>query len=217
MPRLERTRRNRSSHRKKTVNTSKTTSAAAKTPRAIDRIRAVADEMFYREGIRAIGVDEIVHRAGVTKPSLYRSFASKDELAAAYLKDYDERFCRRFDEAGVGREHDPRGHLFAYLEGLARRAAKPGYRGCGLTNAAVEYPQADHPARKVADASKRAFRSRLVALAKAMGADDPQTLGDGLLLLIEGTYASGQLFGRGGPAKSLVENARRLVDASLAR
>lgn len=185
-------------------------------PRAADRIRAVADEMFYREGIRAIGVDEIVTRAGVTKPSLYRSFASKDELAAAYLADYDERFCRKFDEAGVGRERDPRGHVLAYLEGLARRATKAGYRGCGLTNAAVEYPQPDHPARKVAESSKRAFRARLVALAKAMGAGDPQALGDGLLLLIEGTYASGQLFGRGGPAKSLLDNARRLIDASLA-
>lgn len=189
--------------------------APAKPPRAIDRIRAVADEMFYREGIRAIGVDEIVNRAGVTKPSLYRSFASKDELAAAYLKDYDEHFCRKFDEAGIGREHDPRGHLFAYLEGLARRATKAGYRGCGLTNAAVEYPQAGHPARQVAEASKRAFRARLAALAMAMGADDPQALGDGLLLLIEGTYASGQLFGKDGPAKSLVANARQLVDASL--
>lgn len=185
-------------------------------PRAADRIRAVADEMFYREGIRAIGVDEIVTRAGVTKPSLYRSYASKDELAAAYLADYDERFCRKFDEAGIGLEHDPRGHVLAYLEGLAQRATKAGYRGCGLTNAAVEYPQPNHPARKVAESSKRVFRARLVALAQAMGAGDPQALGDGLLLLIEGTYASGQLFGKGGPAKSLLDNARRLIDASLA-
>lgn len=184
-------------------------------PRAADRIRAVADEMFYREGIRAIGVDEIVTRAGVTKPSLYRSYASKDELAAAYLKDYDERFCRLFDEAGAGHEDDPRGHLLAYLEGLAQRATKDGYRGCGLTNAAVEYPQADHPARKVAEASKRAFRARLVALAKAIGAHDPQSLGDGLLLLIEGSYASGQLFGEDGPAASLVGTAKQLIAAAV--
>ncbi len=51
---------------------------------AVDRIRKTARELFYREGIRAVGVDEIVTRAGVTKPSLYRSFSSKDELAAAY-------------------------------------------------------------------------------------------------------------------------------------
>lgn len=188
----------------------------AKPPRAIDRIRAVADEMFYREGIRAIGVDEIVNRAGVTKPSLYRSFASKDELAAAYLRDYEAAFWERFDAAAKGHENDARAHLLAYFDGLAQRASKGGYRGCGLTNAAVEYPQAEHPARKVAEANKRALRSRLAAMAKDMGAADPQALGDGLLLLLEGAYASGQLFGKGGPARSLVENAQRLIDASVA-
>ena len=59
---------------------------------AADRIRRTAREMFYRDGIRAVGVDAIVTQAGVTKPSLYRSFASKDELAAAYLRDYDAEF-----------------------------------------------------------------------------------------------------------------------------
>ncbi|WP_291187118.1 TetR/AcrR family transcriptional regulator [Dokdonella sp.] len=189
--------------------------SSATPPRAIDRIRAVADDMFYREGIRAIGVDEIVTRAGVTKPSLYRSFASKDELAAAYLRDYEAAFWERFDAAAKGHEHDPRAHLLAYFEGLAQRASKGGYRGCGLTNAAVEYPQAEHPARKVAEANKRALRSRLAAMAKDMGAADAQALGDGLLLLLEGAYASGQLFGKGGPVRSLVENAQRLIDASV--
>ena len=65
----------------------KADSAAAAPLRAADRIRASASELFYREGIRAVGVDEVVDRAGVTKPSLYRSFASKDDLAAAYLRD----------------------------------------------------------------------------------------------------------------------------------
>ena len=184
-------------------------------PRAAERIRESARELFYREGIRAIGVDEIVSRAGVTKPSLYRSFASKDELAAAYLEDYDSAFWERFDAAAIDHPGDPRAQLLAYLDGLAQRATKSGYRGCGLTNAAVEYPQPGHPARKVAEAHKRALRERLVAMAKQMGARDSQVLGDGLLLLLEGAFASGQLFGKGGPARSLVAAAERLIDASI--
>jgi len=189
--------------------------AASPAPRAIDRIRESAQELFYNEGIRAIGVDEIVNRAGVTKPSLYRSFASKDELAAAYLQDYDAAFWQRFDAGAERHAGDPRAQLRAYLQGLAQRASKDGYRGCGLTNAAVEYPDPAHPARKVAEANKRALRARLVGMAKAMGARDPQVLGDGLLLLIEGTFASGQLFGKGGPARVLVAMAERLIDASV--
>lgn len=183
--------------------------------RAADRIRDSAAELFYREGIRAIGVEEIVNRAGVTKPSLYRAFESKDELAAAYLRDYDQRFCRNFEAPAATHPDDPRGQLLAYLDGLSARASSEGYRGCGLTNAVIEYPDREHPAHQVAVDSKRALRERLRQMSEAMGARDPASLADGLLLLIEGTYVSGQTFGEGGPARILASAARCLIDASL--
>src|SRR4051794_7566557 len=81
---------------------------------AVDRIRKTARELFYREGIRAVGVDEIVSRAGVTKPSLYRSFSSKDELAAAYLRDYDGEFWVRFEQSAADFPDDPRAQILHY-------------------------------------------------------------------------------------------------------
>jgi len=184
-------------------------------PKAAERIRRTARELFYREGIRAIGVEEIVTRAGVTKPSLYRSYASKDELAAEYLRDYEMAFWKVFEAGAPMHPGDARGMLMAYIEGLAHRATQTGYRGCGLTNAVVEYPGDDHPARKVAEEHKRKFRERLVELSTAIGAREPAVLADGLLLLLEGTYASGQMFGASGPAESLVKIANQLIDASL--
>ncbi|MEJ0051769.1 MAG: TetR/AcrR family transcriptional regulator [Methylovirgula sp.] len=181
-------------------------------PRAADRIRVSARELFYREGIRAVGVDEIVHRAGVTKPSLYRSFASKDELAAAYLRDYDRDFWERFERPRGKTYADPRQQVLAYIAELAGRAVGRGYRGCGLSNAAIEYPTPDHPARKVAEAHKKAVRQRLRDLAAAMGAREPDVLGDSLLLLIEGIYGSGQQ-SEDGPAQSAVAAAERLIDS----
>src|SRR5512146_803779 len=68
------------------------TAMADHPPRAADRIRKTARELFYREGIRAVGVDEIVARAGVTKPSLYRTYRSKDELTVAVLQESGETF-----------------------------------------------------------------------------------------------------------------------------
>jgi AcrR family transcriptional regulator len=68
-------------------------------PRAAERIFETARELFYREGIRAVGVDEIVTKAGVTKPSLYRSFKSKDELVAAVLREVEVGFWERFEAA----------------------------------------------------------------------------------------------------------------------
>ena len=184
---------------------------------AVDRIRKTARELFYREGIRAVGVDEIVTRAGVTKPSLYRSFSSKDELAAAYLRDYDGEFWVRFERAAAEHPGDPKQQVLEYLRGLAQRAQRPDYRGCGLSNAALEYPAHDHPARKVAEDHKIRLRQRLTEMAKGMGAAKPEVLADALLLLIEGVFVTGQLFGEGGPAKNAVEIAETMIEASRAR
>ncbi len=195
--------------------------ASADTPAkpllAADRIRKTAREMFYRDGIRAVGVDAIVNQAGVTKPSLYRSFSSKDELAAVYLRDYDAEFWGRFNAACDAHPGDPQAGLRAYLSGLSVRAVQNGYRGCGLTNAAVEYPEAGHPARVVAVEHKVELRRRLAAMAAEMGAPDPAKLGDGLLLLIEGAFVSSQLFGEGGPAARVADMADLLIDAHLGR
>ncbi|SIT29432.1 TetR/AcrR family transcriptional regulator [Achromobacter sp. MFA1 R4] len=192
-----------------------TGNSAAKPLPAADRIRKTAREMFYRDGIRAVGVDAIVTQAGVTKPSLYRSFSSKDELAATYLRDYDAEFWARFDAACAAHPGDPRAQLLEYLRGMAARAVQNGYRGCGLTNAAVEYPDSDHPARAVAVAHKQELRRRLNAMTAGMGASDPEALADGLLLLIEGAFVSSQLFGQGGPAGRVAEMAHKLIQAHM--
>jgi AcrR family transcriptional regulator len=183
--------------------------------RAADRIRDTAFDLFYREGIRAIGVEEIVTRAGVTKPSLYRAYESKDELIADYLRDYDVRFCQRFEAPSAEHPDDPKGQLLAYLDALALRASTEGYRGCGLTNAVIEYPDPAHPAHQVAVDSKHALRERLREMCHGMGARDADELADSLLLLIEGCYVSGQAFGAGGPARMLGVAARRLIEAAL--
>jgi AcrR family transcriptional regulator len=183
--------------------------ARERQPAAAEKILDVARDLFYRQGIRAIGVDEIVRTAGVAKPSLYRAFSSKDDLAASYL--------RRFDEAVAAHPGDPRAQILAFLTRVGKRTQTPSYRGCGMTNAAVEYPEPGHPARKVSEDNKRELRRRLRAMAVGMGAADADTLGDGLLLLIEGAYISGQLFGSGGPAQSVARNAELLIGASLAK
>jgi AcrR family transcriptional regulator len=185
--------------------------------RAAERIRETAKDLFYRQGIRAVGVDEIVERAGVTKPSLYRSFASKDALAAACLSDRSEDFLRRFDAAMTAVPENPRAGFHAWLQTISLKATKSDYRGCGLTNAAVEYPERGHPARLVAAANKKAFRKRLGEFATALGAGESESLADALLLLIEGAYASGQLFGREGPARVLAEAADVVIDGYLGK
>ena len=184
-------------------------------PRAADRILSTATDLFYREGTRAIGVDEIVARAGATKPSLYRAFASKDQLIAAFLEGQGEHFWDYFNAAVAAHPGDPRAQILEFFDALSRRATEPGYRGCALTNAAVEYPDAKHPGRHVSVEHKQGLRDRLRSMTKAMEARKPKKLADSLLLLIEGVYVSSQLFGPEGPAGAARGAAETLIDAHM--
>jgi AcrR family transcriptional regulator len=188
---------------------------ATERPRAAERVLKSARKLFYLRGIRAVGVDEIVNDAGVTKPSLYRSYPSKDELAAAYLRLYEEEFWARFDGAVARHPGDPRAQIIDYLETLSERIARPDYRGCGLSNAAVEYPEPGHPARKVTELHKQELRRRLRAMSAAMSAADPDLLGDGLFLLIEGALMARQVFRDEGPSGNVASVAAKLIDAAV--
>jgi len=197
----------------KTAKSTVTPEAATPPPRAAERILSVAGELFYREGARAVGVDEIVERAGATKPSLYRAFGSKDQLIAAYLEGQVEHMWAYFDAAVAAHPEDARAQVLAYVEALGERATQKGFRGCGLTNAAVEYPDPKHPGRQVAVRGKEELRERLRDKARAMGAKKPKKLGDALLLLVEGVYVTSQLFGPDGPAGAARGAAEALISA----
>ncbi len=186
----------------------------APTPRAADRIFDTARELFYREGIRAVGVDEIVTKAGVTKPSLYRSYKSKDELVAAVLREVEVGFWDRFEAAEALYPNDPKAQMVAYFQVLADRSGGGDYRGCNLSNAVVEYPDRQHAGRQVAQVHKQDLRDRLQAKATQMGASDPKILGDAMMLLIEGVFTSSQMFdGDDKPAKAAVGAVEALIAA----
>lgn len=184
-------------------------------PAPRERLLAVAGDLFYRQGIRSVGVDEIVAEANVAKMSLYRCFASKDELAAAYLTERDERYWRWWDATVALHPDKSRRQIRALFLSLADRTTRPGWRGCPFTNAATEFPETDHPARKIAEANKRELHHRLRALATAAGARHPAALADQLVLLFEGAYTTAQTFGIDGPAKSVAAAADALVAAQL--
>src|ERR1700679_2071706 len=134
---------------------------------ARERLLAVAHDVFYREGIRSVGIDEIIAAAEVAKMSLYRSFASKDELVAQYLREGDVRYWEWCDGWMARHADDPRAQILGLFRVLAKLPARPGWRGCPFTNAATEFPERDHPARRVAEDNKRELRKRLRGLAKA--------------------------------------------------
>ncbi|MGH7012931.1 MAG: TetR/AcrR family transcriptional regulator [Stellaceae bacterium] len=180
-----------------------------------DRLLNVANELFYRRGIHVVGIDEVIAAAGVAKMSLYRSFPSKDELVAAYLARRSGLYWDWWDRVVARHLGDPRRQLLALTASLRKRALRAGWRGCPFTNAACEFPEPDHPARRIAESNKRTMRRRFRALAKAAGARTPARLADELTLLFEGAYSSVLTFGHRGPARALIDAAAAVIDAQL--
>src|SRR5438876_6868971 len=114
-----------------------------------ERILSVAADLFYRHGIRAVGVDAIAEAAGTNKMTLYRHFASKDELVAEYLRERARLANAAWDRLTAAYPGDALAQLRAWLAKMAERLAHADERGCALVNAAVELPEKSHPARRV--------------------------------------------------------------------
>jgi AcrR family transcriptional regulator len=183
---------------------------------ARERVFTAAADLFYRKGIRAVGVEEIVNEAGVAKISLYRSFKSKDDLIVAYLEQRNAEFWLQWEERFAPHSDDPRALLDAVMDYLSRRTTQAGYRGCPFINYAVEFPEASHPGHRVVEANKREWRRRFTAIAEALGASKPKLLADSLLLLVEGTYAISQtLGGPKGPGAAISAAAKAMVDGQM--
>jgi AcrR family transcriptional regulator len=187
-------------------------------PRAQEQLLRAADELFYQEGVRAVGVEAVVERAGVNKMSLYRQFSSKDDLVVAYLKRCDARFFERFEASVAKHPGDAARQMLQCFEDLAKRASAPEYRGCPFVNVAAEFPDVEHPARRSVIDNKTRLMARITELARAANARDPAALADELGLLVEGVYAASQTYGPGcGPILAAPHMAKILIEAACGK
>ncbi|HEY9329679.1 MAG TPA: TetR family transcriptional regulator [Streptomyces sp.] len=174
------------------------------------RIVAAADELFYRRGITAVGVDLIAEHSGVTKRTLYNQFGSKDHLVATYLTERDHRW-RSLVHAAVDASGTPVEAVTAPFEAL-RIWSGTSTRGCAFINALAELPDPSHPAHRIAANQKLWLLNLFGELAATAGCSHPATLATQLLVLHEGAVATQPL-----PLDTLPEStalARILVRSS---
>jgi AcrR family transcriptional regulator len=175
-----------------------------------DRILDGAQRLFYAQGIQAVGMDRIRDVSGVSLKRLYQCYPSKDALVIAYLERRDHEWTQALDDH-VERVRDPRERVlavFGYLDEWFRTA---DFRGCSFINAFGELGPTSPGVAALAQAHKRALRTRLARLAAATGAGDPEALADQLLLLVEGAIVAAAMGTATGPA----HRARAAADALL--
>jgi AcrR family transcriptional regulator len=178
-----------------------------------ERILSVASELFYRHGIRAIGVERIAEAAETNKVTLYRHFSSKDELVAEYLRRLAQEAKSSWDRLEAQHPAGALAQLRAWLKDMAAHVASGDERGCPLANAAVELPDKDHPARRVIEEFKTAQRERLIQLCAAAALTEPEMLADELFLLLEGARVTAQSMGSKGLGDRLVRMGEAMINA----
>ena len=179
---------------------------------ARERILDTASELFYRDGYHAVGIDTIVAQSGVAKMTLYRHFASKDDLIAAYLERSNAEFMAWLEGAIATVDH-PQAKLVAAFDGIGKLATSARCLGCTFQGAAAEFPDLDHPGHRVALAHKRAVLGRFAGLAREADLRDPDGLAAQLLLLMDGAWVAARMFGPANHSASVADAARALIEA----
>ncbi|MEH7073795.1 TetR/AcrR family transcriptional regulator [Neobacillus drentensis] len=153
---------------------------------AKERILRVAEELFYSEGIRAVGIDRIIAESGVAKSSFYRNFATKDDLVIAFLELRHSRNLNRIEETRKNYPDEPVKQLYHLIKNFSEVIRKPDFRGCPYTNTLLEFPDTTHPGHQAALKCRINHEGTISQIAREAGAKYPEALAAQLEMLYSG-------------------------------
>ena len=176
------------------------------------RILAAAADLFRRQGIRCVGVDAIAQAADTNKMTLYRHFASKDELVAEWMRSVIAQKEAAWDEIIAKHPNDPSAQLVDWSRRTAEALAQMEDRGSAILNALAELPEPDHPARRVIDEHRTREHKKILMLCRQAGFRDPELTADQFYFLLEGAKTCVQCVGLRRVGQHLME----LVDSMVA-
>ena len=182
---------------------------------ARERLLAAADELFYEEGVRTVGIDRVIEHAGVAKASLYNTFGSKEALIGAYLEQRHVRITDRITKY-IERYDTPREQVLGVFEAQAELSAEQGYRGCAFVRATAEAHPGDH-VEQASDSYRTWLRQLFTQLAEQAGAADPTTLARQLHLLYDGGSLSARMDRDPSAYELSRATAATLLDVALAK
>ncbi|SNY91192.1 transcriptional regulator, TetR family [Cohaesibacter sp. ES.047] len=157
---------------------------------ARERIIDAANRLFYREGIRAVSVDAVAEKAGVTKKTLYYHFKSKDDLITAYLTARDQPNLAQFEAWFDAAEGNVADKVEAIFIALAKSSRHPKWRGCGFLRTAAELANMPgHPAMTVGAAHKKKFEAWLTERLVEAHVPQPEATARQIVLLLDGAFS----------------------------
>lgn len=172
-----------------------------------------AEELFYREGYHATGIDRILAESGVAKMTLYKHFKSKEELILAVLEGRHRLMLERLRERA--NKLVPREALLATFDGLHSMIhSREQFCGCLFVNAAAEFQERDHPIHRRSCAYKADLQAYLRELLEQLAAPQPHQLARQLQYLLEGALSMAHIEGPGEQAHDAKAAAQVLLEAA---
>jgi AcrR family transcriptional regulator len=186
--------------------------AARTAPR--ERILEAAAALFSCDGVRAVGVNAVIERAGVARATCYRHFRSKEDLIAAWLRSEHARWLDWTKAEAKAKTADPLDELDAFLQAVAEYVSRPGYCGCPYLNTGVELWGPTSPVNPVIADYLMEVATYLGDLATAAGLRSPRAVAIQLRLLLTGTMSTARALGAPHGVAEAVTAARVLIDAA---
>jgi AcrR family transcriptional regulator len=154
------------------------------------RILESAYELFSRRGIRGVGINEVIDRAGIAKDTLYRHFRSKDELVVAFLDLREQRWTHEFVEAGArSRGPDPEEQLLGIFDVFDGWFAQPDFEACAFINTLLEMGT-EHPGGRASVRHLETIRSIVRGLAEEAELRDPTSFAHSWHILMKGSIVA---------------------------
>lgn len=194
-----------------------TTARTDITPR--ERILETAADLFFHQGFRATGINEVIAKSGVAKATFYHHFRTKDDLCLAYLR---ERNTSEFEAiSAFVRDHTtPKERFLAVMASVEPWLEANRLRGCAFLNMVAEIPDPRHLLRKEGLEHYESLRRMLHDLSRELIHSDPQayaglkaeTLADDYLVILGGAIAMTEIYHDLWPARQGVDLVRRLIE-----
>ena len=191
-----------------------------RTPRgaAYERILSTAADLFYRQGYRATGVNEVIEKADVSKSTFYSHFRTKEGLCLTYLRNRNNQELADI-EGAIDAKDSPRDRFLAVIECLEPWMIGNEMRGCCFLNMVAEVPDPDSPLRREGKDHYVRLQTRIHLLAKDLLRSDPKryghldarTLADDYMVILAGSIALTELVHEMWPTRQGIQGVGRLI------
>ena len=178
----------------------------------------VAADLFYKQGYRATGINEVIEKSGVAKATFYNHFPSKDDLGLAYLLQLKDTEVVYVDNA-IRAAKGPVNRFLAVIRSLEPWLLETRFRGCAFINMASEIPDPRHPLRKVGREVYDHVRTQVARLAKELIASnarkyghlDARELSSDYMVVFTGAISLAEIYHAIWPIEDAVNSVRRLI------